>query len=384
MNRMVIFALIILSKSLFCIDFHDFDPYQYKLTAKEIELKIKTYLEKDQSIQRFYHLTPEVFYIGDLDHEEVDYILHLNTALQVPSNNQKRCNSLGNMRIAIDPGHFGGRFAELEERYVAVPADRTINNQPIRFHEGDLTYLTALELQRLLQGKGALVFVTRSGIGQGAIKEDFFAWMETHPDIQKSGSSLPKIFREYYNKEDLIERAKIINAFSPDITIVIHYNAHLTDEEKERKAVLTQSNYNLAFIPGAFGANELNEARNRYEFLRLILTDEIDQSLKLSEHIVRQFVDKLKIPLIAEDEKTSYTNAFCLIQKPGIYCRNLTLTRLVHSPICYGETLVQNNEVEVYRLSESDISIAGTPCSKRIAEVAQAYFEGITRFCESQ
>jgi N-acetylmuramoyl-L-alanine amidase len=378
--NMLVASFIVLSQSLFCVDFHDFDIYQYKLTDAEIELRIKTYLEKDQTIQRFYHLTPQAFYIGDLDQQQVDYILYLNTAISISSDASKTSSGLKNKRIAIDPGHFGGKLAELEERYVAVPAEKTRNNQPILFHEGDLTYLTALELQRLLEAEGALVLVTRSGMGLGAIQEDFVEWMETHPELGKSGSSLPKIFRNYYNKEDLIERAKKINDFYPDITIVIHYNAHLTDQEKEEKTILTQSNYNLAFIPGSFCANELNATRDRYEFLRLIVTDDVDRSLKLSEHIVTQFVDKLNVPLIAEGEKTSYTDAVCLIQKPGIYCRNLALTRLVHGPICYGETLIQNNEDEVYRLSASDHSIAGNPCSKRIEEVAQAYFEGIKAY----
>ena len=40
-------------------------------------------------------------------------------------------------RIAIDPGHFGGAFAELEERFVKIPACKTKNSQEIYFAEGD-------------------------------------------------------------------------------------------------------------------------------------------------------------------------------------------------------------------------------------------------------
>jgi len=84
--------------------------------------------------------------------------------------------------------------------------------------------------------------------------------------------------------------------------------------------------------------------------------------------------------LIDDNEKTSYTKASCLLQDQGIYSRNLALTRLVHGPVCYGETLVQNNEEEVYRLSSHDAIIAGIPCSKRIQEVAEGYFEGIKEY----
>jgi N-acetylmuramoyl-L-alanine amidase len=382
-TRLLFPVFVFMTQILLSVDFHDFDTYQWKLNNKEIERKLKTYLEKDQAIRRFYYLTPEALYIGDLAHQQVDYVLHLNATLPISCDKHKTCTSLKNVKIAIDPGHFGGRFAVLEERYVDVPAEKTKDNQPICFHEGDLTYLTAVELQRLLEAEGALVLITRPGIGLGAITEGFFEWIEKHRDLLESGLSLSKIFRNYYNKEDLIKRAAKINFFSPEITVVIHYNAHLTDEEKKQQAIFTQSNYNLAFIPGAFGADELTSVNDRYEFLRLIVSDQIDESLKLSQCIVTEFVKKLDVPLIAENEKTSYTDAFCLIQKPGIYCRNLALTRLVHSPVCYGETLIQNNQNEVYRLSQHDTSIAGIACSKRIKEVAQAYFEGIRTYFNS-
>lgn len=382
--HILLFGILIV-KNLFSLDFHDFDPYQGKLTAEEVEIKIKTFLEKDQSISCFYQLTPEVLYIGDLAHQQIDYALHLNNTSQMVFkksianyNKATSDNSLKNIKIAIDPGHFGGDLAELEGGNVKIPAEKTDKNQPISFNEGTLTYLTAIALKSLLEAEGAIVFITRPDIGRGAIKESFPKWLEKHPLLLKSGDSLSKIFRKYYNQEDLIARARDINAFAPDITIIIHYNSHLTDLEKKHKALLTKSNFNLVFIPGAFCLNELNKIEDRYEFLRLIVTDDIEQSLKLSQQIIFEFVDKLNVPVISDNEKTSYIDKTCFIQ-PGIYSRNLVLTRLVHSPLCYGETLVQNNENEIYRLSCSDIQ-EGQAYPKRINEVAQAYFAGIKNY----
>jgi hypothetical protein len=110
----------------------------------------------------------------------------------------------------------------------------------------------------------------------------------------------------------------------------------------------------------------------------MVVTDHIEQSLRLSECITAQFVKQLEVPLLTEE--TSYTESGCLMQKPGIYCRNLALTRRVHSPLCYGETLIQNNPEESIRLAELDTSIGGIPCSQRIKEVAKAYFEGIQAY----
>jgi N-acetylmuramoyl-L-alanine amidase len=375
--RVLIIACILTSTILASRDFQDFDMYQGKFSAEEAEQKIHTFLAKDPEIRNYYRLTPEALYLGDLEHEQLDYVLHFNTALSPSSDKPPRKQGLHNVKIAIDPGHFGGAYAELEERYIHIPAEETKNNQAIRFNEGDLPYLTALELQRLLESEGATVIVTREAIGRGTVQDDFIQWLENAnfpPDM-----SLSKIFRNYYNREDLIARAKKINEFSPDVTIVIHYNSHSTNNDSH----LTESNYSLAFIPGAFGKGELNTVEARYELMRLLLTNDLEESLKLSEYITAQFVKQLGIPLIVETEKTSYTDKVCLLQKPGIYSRNLALTRLVHGPVCYGETLIQNNQDEVYRLAERTTSISGVPCSGRIKEVARAYFEGIKEYFDN-
>lgn len=378
--RLLFFFASLLTLNLFSVDFHDFDFYQGKLTEEEVALKIQKYLEKDESIKSFYRLTPDALYIGDLDQQGQDYILKLSSISSNIPQKKFKGNGLKNVKIAIDPGHFGGELAEIEERRIDIPAEKTRNNKRICFSEGDLTYLTARALQKLLESEGAEVMITRPGLGRGCIDLSFFEWIQNHDSLKGKASSLSKLFRDEYNKLDLIARAEKINAFSPDLTLVIHYNAHLTDEEKEKKAVLTECNYNLAFIPGAFGKNELNRLRDRYEFLRLIVSDDIEESLKLSSHIVNQLVANLNTPLIDENEKTSYTKASCLLQDQGIYSRNLALTRLVHGPVCYGETLVQNNVEEVYRLSSHEITIGGVPCSKRIQQVAEGYFEGIKEY----
>jgi N-acetylmuramoyl-L-alanine amidase len=367
-----VFLILLVYKTLIGVDFHDFDVYQEKFTFEEVSEKIQKFLVKGAT-EDFCHLTPEALYVGDLAHQEIDYVLHLNTQLSLPSHEKLKKQGLKGVKVAIDPGHFGGAFAELEERFIHVP------EESIRFCEGDLTYLTALELKRLLEEEGAIVFMTREGFGQGALQVDFFNWLEMRPDLQGT-LPLSKVFRSYYNNLDLIERAEKINAFSPDITVIIHYNAHSTALEKLQNSYLTETNFNLAFIPGAFCKGELKSLDARYEFIRLLVTDQIEESLILSEFITAQFVKQLGVPLIAEWEKTSYTDSVCLMQKPGIYCRNLALTRRVHSPLCYGETLIQNNQDEVYRLWEKDAFVLDVPCSQRVKEVACAYFEGIKEY----
>jgi N-acetylmuramoyl-L-alanine amidase len=64
----------------------------------------------------------------------------------------------GALRVAIDPGHFGGALAGFERRADGLPAA-----EPGGASEGDLTLRTALELDRKLSESGIETFLTRTG-----------------------------------------------------------------------------------------------------------------------------------------------------------------------------------------------------------------------------
>ena len=380
MIKIFFLLLIFASCRLAALDFSDFELYQGLFTREEISARIKAYLEKETQIGMFYQLTDDAFYIGDLANQKIDFTLRLANT----SSPQKKCHEesrgLQGAKIAIDPGHFGGIFAEIEERYVKISAQEANHTDPIVIEEGSLTFLTALELKSLLEAEGAKVILTRDCIEKGAINQDFFSWLRDHPQIWASKDPLSKLFRNYYNREDLKQRALKINDFHPDITLILHFNGHLTEEEKQQNKKVTDSNFSLAFIPGAFCALELQTSQERYEFLRLLLTDHIDNSLRLSRCLAKQFEVVLQVPLLGDAEKPSYIEKMCLEVSDGIYARNLALTRLVHSPLCYGETLIQNNKHEIHKLSAKDSEIAQIPCPNRIKEVARAYFNGVKEY----
>lgn len=365
------------------VDFTDFDVYQDAFSHKEIDQKIQKYLEKDPQIRKYYRLTEKALYIGDLSLDQRDYVLFFSQKEKDSTPIERKRLGLQGRRIAIDPGHFGGIYAQLEKRSVKISDSKEEGEFSTSLDEGTLSYLTALELKRLLEEAGATVLITRSAIGEGVIQKPFFLWLQEHPELWSSDHSLPKIFRVYYNREDLYLRAEKINAFHPDVAVIIHYNTHLTEEEKTLKSLVTQVNYNLTFIPGAFGSGELDKTADRYEFLRLLLTNHLEESEKLSQCLVRQFAEQLKVPLIEAEEKDADLEKACFKQSSGIYSRNLALTRLIHSPLCYGETLIQNNPEEFHRLMLQDIEVEGIRCSSRIQEVAKAYFQGLQDYFNS-
>ena len=63
---------------------------------------------------------------------------------------------LARLRIGIDPGHIGGKWAKIEERWFQIG-----KNKPVV--EGDMTLRVAKLLVQRLKSLGAEVWLTRSG-----------------------------------------------------------------------------------------------------------------------------------------------------------------------------------------------------------------------------
>lgn len=381
---MRILGLLLLTRLCFAADFSDFDRFQEKLTREQIEKKLNTFLKRDKRVDGYFELTDEALNVYSALPTQSDRLLEYTLKLAPVGSGfstpfTKR-ESLVGLRIAIDPGHFGGPFSRIEERYINIPASFE-RAAPLQFDEGTLSYLSASYLKVLLEKEGAVVLVTREGVGKGGLPLSFFDWLKENPQLWTPDSTLRKLFK-YYNQADLHARAEKINAFQPDLTAVIHFNAH-DDQQTPSNSAVTPVNFNLVFVPGAFIGDELSDQRSRYEFMRLLVTEHLDDSLRLSESLLGKFTEMLHIPVVAATDNARYLSSACLKIQEGIYARNLALTRLVHSPLCYGETLIQNNIDECENLSRTDFVIEGIPCSSRIKQVAEAYFEGIKDYVQN-
>lgn len=376
--RIAYLLFLLLSSSVAAVDFHDFDVYQHQYSRKLIEERIKSYLIKDLSLTAYFDLTEEglILYRSpkNVGTPDIEYILKLTNVETVPVKSTKITGFSG-LKIAIDPGHLGGSFAELEERYIEIDNEK----EPSIFDEGTLSLLTAKHLKELLEKEGAQVLLTRDEIGKGVYEKSFFDWLQSEPSLWREKLTLNQLFMRYYNPLDLRARAEKINQFKPDLTIAIHYNAHPVEGGSSNHHT-TVKNYNMVFVPGAFGRKELAEPENRYEFMRLLLTDDWEISKKLSCEILSQFAQVLQVPSVQPTDNVIYLDHVGLKVSEGIYARNLALTRLVHGPVCYGESLIQNNEKECLLLNQKDTKIAEIPCSSRIKEVASSYFNGIKAF----
>lgn len=305
--------------------------------------------------------------------------------LDVESFSRTKMTSLKGLKIALDPGHVAldMAMAEIEGKYLKIG--------DYELYEADLTLKTAYYLKGLLEQEGAEVFVTRTETGEVYkgitydkwLKNDFYNTLDSlltleildSTDVEKLGKyykggseyGRKVIFHKVFKHLDTRHRAKIINEWKPDVTLVMHYNV---DEQNEPWEKTTTKNFAMMFVPGGFCKGELETSEDRLAFVRILLSENQQNSLKVSNFIAKSVTRTLNIPL-ANTQDAEYLVQYTNKITDGVYARNLALTRLVHSPICYAEALYQDNEKELKLLTKDD---------DRIKEVAKAYFEGLKNY----
>ncbi|MDF2578290.1 MAG: hypothetical protein K0S74_1774 [Chlamydiales bacterium] len=372
-------------------NFQDFDTWQYQLTEKQLCKKLEKYLEHSKQLQNHYSLTSDKFYLyaSQVDKEAniPEYSLFLNSdPTKGTASSLSSLKSLKGIKIAIDAGHFGGKYARLEDRYIDITIPQDDQGAiTCQFQEGDLTLATSKLLQSHLEELGATVACTRNQYGKGAISISFKEWLQEYVQKNHLGQfcgplDLGKLFLTQYNRQDLAKRVELINEFQPDITIIIHYNFHPLVPTIWGSDALTIPNYNMTFTPGSFLYGELDSIEQRYHFLRLLLTDDLESSSNLSHHIANALEEQLGVPLVDDKIDLSYLKNSCIKIDRGVYARNLFLTRQIVGPLCYVEALCQNNKGECLKLEQKDVSVEGQEMPHRVEQVAKACLIGIENY----
>ena len=314
--------------------------------------------------------------------------------IKLPASDTK---TLKGKKIAIDPGHFAGnmRTARIEQKFIEfIPSPLNNLKDTIRFNEGYLTYQTAEILKQQLLEQGAVVMVTRPNQNSTSFQVSYEDWFikrkktvldsllkEESIDAKRYAKlihlSKEKLFWDFFRDYELMERSRIINEFKPDITVIIHYNV---DEKNTDWLNPTKKNFTMAFIGGGITGDNFSKPINKMHFLRLLLTDQLNESEKLASLTVNEFSAKMNIP-IAQKNDADYLRDNCMkTLSSGVFCRNLALCRTINSPLVYGECLYQDNLNECINLSKSDYEIFGQKTSKRIYEAAGCYFIAINEY----
>lgn len=306
-------------------------------------------------------------------------------------------SSLKGYRIAIDPGHFSTNLADAqaEQKYLYfLPQNAALNQDTIKLFESLLTFQTAMMVKQKLEEQGATVFLTRTRADFTSFNCTFQEWIKmkrkkTLDSLFNLGTltlqkhkhlltcSTYDLFWDFFRDYDLDNRAKKVNAFHPDITLIIHYNV---DEKNAPWQKCTDKNFTMAFIGGGYTSSHLVKPEAKANFMRQLLTNQLNESEKLSATTVSYFNKTLQIP-IARSNDATYLKENCLTtSSAGVYCRNLALCRKINSVLVYGESLYQDNTNECKNLMRCDLDLYGLKTNNRLHQVATAYYQAVLNY----
>jgi hypothetical protein len=304
----------------------------------------------------------------------------------------KENKPLNGLKIALDPGHLGGRWARMEERWFVIG-----DSKPVA--EGDMTLLTAKILAKKLRALGAGVSFVRSTPGpttevrprqllKAALAElkrqqlRFIRENYTDPaDPIRQNSIQWESELLFYRISEIHARGRIVNnELRPDLTLCLHYNAEAWGDEKN--PTLSEKNHLHLLINGSYTASELALDDERFEMLLKLLTRCFPEELAISKTVAVTMAAETGLPPYAYEPPHTATHP--VPGEPYLWLRNLLANRLYRNPTIYVEPYVMNSQLVFDRVQAGDYEgerdIDGAMRKSIYREYADAVADGLAAY----
>ncbi|MDQ6938611.1 MAG: N-acetylmuramoyl-L-alanine amidase [Verrucomicrobiota bacterium] len=305
----------------------------------------------------------------------------------------KKGRELSGWKIALDPGHIGGSWARMEERWFQVGDARPIQ-------EGDMTLLVAKLLAPKLEKLGATVSFVRDKLEPSTPKRPDDMKEVSREVLLRAGNVEPRENFDgpgdpqkeqtlrwqdellFYRNSEIRARATKVNTkLKPDVVLCLHFNAEVWDDPA--KPTLTDHNHLHLLVNGSYLPAELEFDDVRFEMVRRLLSRTFDEEFPLAENCARAMARRTQLP------PYQYTteNVTNLGQTGYVYARNLLATRLFQCPVVYFEPFVMNSDEVFWRVEEGDYegsrNVNGTERPSIFREYADGVVDGLVDYCRT-
>ena len=297
------------------------------------------------------------------------------------------------LKIALDPGHLGGKWAKMEERWFQVG-----NKSPVQ--EGDLTLRVARLLAPRLRELGAkALFVRNSDEPTTPKRPDDFRELARKilikngvPESRIGGNVLDPNDPEkeqtirwqseilFYRYSEIRRRAALVNfKLHPDLVLCLHFNAEGWGDPNN--PTLTDANHLHLLVNGSYLAEELEFDDERFEMIRRLLSRAYDEELPLADTIATTIARETGLP----PYQYPTTNTTTKVGTSGyVYARNLLATRLYRCPVVYCEPYVMNSNDAFARIQAGDYdgtrNVNGVERKSIFREYADSVVDGLVAY----
>ena len=283
--------------------------------------------------------------------------------------------SLRGLRIALDPGHLGGEWSKMEERWFQIGSNRPVI-------EGDMTLSVARLLKNELERSGAKVSLIRdsdrpaTNLRPGKLKGSAVQSLREQGRSINPASIKSESERLFYRTGEIRARAKKVNQhLKPDLVLALHFNAESWGNPV--RPTLTNLNHLHLLVSGCYSARELAFDDQRYELMLKLLNRSYDKELSVSRAVAQSMARATRLPPYTYSSDA----ALNVGGSPYIWARNLLANRLFECPVIYLEPYVMNNKEVHGRIQLGNYSgrrnINGTPRESIYREYVRGVVDGI-------
>jgi N-acetylmuramoyl-L-alanine amidase-like protein len=303
----------------------------------------------------------------------------------------KQEKPLSRLRIALDPGHLGGKWAKMEERWFQVG-----ESQPVK--EGDLALKVARILAARLKELGAKVlFVRNSSQPITSKRPDDFKELSKKILIKNGVPQPREDFAEpdepakeqtirwqseilFYRYSEIRRRAVLVNTkLHPDLVLCLHFNAEPWGDPKN-PALVDKNHFHL-LVNGSYLESELELDDERFEMVRRLLSRAYEEELPIANAIAAAMAKETQLPSY---EYPTANNATKVGSTGYVYARNLLATRLYRCPVVYCEPYVMNSRDAFARIQAGDYEgtrdIGGVERKSIFREYADGLVNGLSEY----
>jgi N-acetylmuramoyl-L-alanine amidase len=294
---------------------------------------------------------------------------------------------LNGLRIAIDPGHIGGPWAQMEGR-----STRYNGSAPVQ--EGDLNLITGRLLKAELTNLGATVFEVRESTEPVTPyrPEDMLpearALLLQHlantPHVRAlTADKLNLLFGQrvmdlaeflFYRCSEIKERGnRIRNNFVPDITVTLYIDA----TPGSGRGRLTSGNANIFFVHGSYTRTEMADPDMQRRCIYKMVEGSSEIEKEVAADIANVFAQRTGLGPVKYGD--SATTRQVLPDNGYVVARNLAANREYDGPVVCTEPYFMNNRVVYQRLLAGDYEGMRTFAGKKYGSIFREYADCVAQ-----
>lgn len=280
---------------------------------------------------------------------------------------------LEGLRIAIDPGHIGGKWVTWDDRHFKLGGPDTLE-----VREGEMTLIVAQLLRRDLTLLGAEVQLTRESNNPVTrdrvenLQEAARAYLISRGQVPSAGLIASTAKAMFAISSEIRARGELVNrTIQPDLALCLHFDA--SPWPGGRPAFRSPNHLHL-ILNGCYSRDEIREDDTRLEMVLRIAQRIYHEEVQMADVVSRTLQAETRLPAFSYDG----TSGMSVSDNEYVWARNLLANRVFMCPVLFFEPFCMNHAETHARVQEGPYPGLREVNGIYRKNIYQEYADGVT------